>query len=154
MTNFKELTTAQFGDLLQEQNQYSTKKWPDLEKNKIYTITDYKTVETRIGVSMIISLLNNGEVWAPAHLKEKLETSEVELPYYIRPLGLKPCKDNKKNKYHAYCLIDQKKRMNVQTKFFFFLHHCIRHKSSCSHANHYKYNFSILLITQLWLCPH
>ena len=102
-----DITTAQFDELLEEQNQNSTKKWTDLEVNKIYTITDTKIVETEYGPSMVLTLLDNGEVWAPGHLKDKLEKS-AKPPYYMRPLGLKPCKNNKKNRYHAYDLVFSK----------------------------------------------
>ena len=43
----------------------------DLEINKIFTVTNIRMVLTKIGQAMILSLLNNGEVWAPEHLKTK-----------------------------------------------------------------------------------
>ena len=76
MTNpaneIQEITTAQFEKLLKEQTpEYDTQKWADLEINKIYTVTNTKMVDTQIGKSMILSLLNYGDVWAPEHLKIK-----------------------------------------------------------------------------------
>lgn len=99
----EEITTEEFEQLLEEQSQYETQKWADLELNKIYTITDYKTVQTTDGESTVLTLLNNGEVWCPAHLAIKIKGKDP--PFYVRPLGLKPCKANKKNKYHAYDLV-------------------------------------------------
>ena len=103
----KEITEEEFEELLKEQNEYNTKKWSDLEINKIYTIVDYKTVNTNNGEGTILILKDNGEVWSPSHLATKIEDKEP--PFYVRPLGLKTCKNNRKNKYHAYDLIFSKK---------------------------------------------
>ena len=71
----QEITTAQFDKLLKEQtHQYN--KWSDLEINKIYTVTNTKMIDTQKGKSMILSLLNNGDVWAPEHLKNKILNSD------------------------------------------------------------------------------
>lgn len=99
----QEITTGKFEQLLKDQSRYNTQKWSDLEINKIYTITNYKTITTSNGESVILTLKDNGEVWCPVHLAEKIEGKEP--PFYVRPLGLKPCKNNKKNKYHAYDLV-------------------------------------------------
>ena len=102
----QEITTAQFDKLLKEQTpQYN--KWSDLEINKIYTVTNTKMIDTQKGKSMILSLLNNGDVWAPEHLKNKILNSDYyyNLPFYIRQLGLKPCKNKPVNKYHAYDMV-------------------------------------------------
>ncbi len=101
------ITEAEFDELLEQQSQYDTKKWTDLEIKKIYTITSYRTVDTSNGESLVLTLKDNGDVWCPAHLAKKIEGKEP--PFYIRPLGLKPCKNNKKNKYHAYDLVFPKK---------------------------------------------
>ena len=98
-----DITTEEFEELLKEQSEYDTQKWSDLEINKIYTITNYRTIETSNGESVILTLKDNGEVWCPTHLATKIEGKEP--PFYVRPLGLKPCKNNKKNKYHAYDLV-------------------------------------------------
>ena len=89
-----EITTEEFEELLKEQSEYDTKKWSDLEINKIYTITSYRTIDTSNGESTILTLKDNVEVWCPAHLATKIEDKEP--PFYVRPLGLKPCKSNKK----------------------------------------------------------
>ena len=107
----KEITTKEFDAMLKEQTQYDTQKWTDLELNKVYTITAYRKVETSNGQSVILTLLNNGEVWAPSHLVNKINSKEP--PFYVRPLGLKPCKNNKKNKYHAYDLVFPKKQVST-----------------------------------------
>ena len=102
----QEITTAQFDKLLKEQTpQYN--KWSDLEINKIYTVTNTKMIDTQKGKSMILSLLNNGDVWAPEHLKNKILNSDYYYnpPFYIRPLGLKPCKNKPVNKYHVYDMV-------------------------------------------------
>ena len=104
----KEITTAEFDRLLEEQTpQYS--KWSDLEINKIYTVTNTTMVNTQKGESMVLSLLNNGEVWAPDHLKTRVIENNLSPPLYIRSRGLKPCKKkNPSNKYHAYDLVVRK----------------------------------------------
>lgn len=107
-------TKEEFEELLKEQSQFDTKKWTDLEINNIYTITDYREINTDNGVSVILTLKDNGEVWSPAHLTKKIEGKEP--PFYVRPLGLKPCKNNKKNKYHAYDLVFPKKESNYMHK--------------------------------------
>ena len=81
----------------------STTNGSDLEINKIYTVTNTKMIDTQKGKSMILSLFNNGDIWAPEHLKNKILNSDCYYnpPFYIRPLGLKPCKNKSVNKYHA-----------------------------------------------------
>jgi len=105
--NVIEITLEEFDELLKEQTQYDTKRWTDLEINKIYIVTSYRSVETSNGESVILTLKDNGEVWCPSHLGSKINGKEP--PFYIRPLGLKPCKTNRKNKYHAYDLVMPKK---------------------------------------------
>lgn len=102
-TKSQEISIDEFEQLLKEQSEYDTKKWSDLENNKIYTITEYRTIDTNNGESMILTLKDNGEVWCPTHLATKI--ADKEPPFYVRPLGLKLCKNNKKNKYHAYDLV-------------------------------------------------
>jgi hypothetical protein len=102
-----EILTEEFEELLRGQNQYDTKKWTDLEVNKIYIITSHKTVKTSNGESVVITLKDHGDVWGPSTLANKIKDKEP--PIYIRPLGLKPCKSNKKNKYHAFDLVFPKK---------------------------------------------
>ena len=101
-------TVAEFDRLLKEQTpEYS--KWTDLEINKIYTVTNTTMVNTKKGETMVLSLYNHGEVWIPDHLKTRITKNNLSPPLYIRPLGLKPCKDNPANKYHAYDLVVGKK---------------------------------------------
>ena len=68
----REITTAQFENLLKQQT-HDPQKWADLEINRIYTVTNTKIVPTKNGEAMILSLFNNGEIWAPEHLKTKSE---------------------------------------------------------------------------------
>ena len=101
----QEITTPQFDELLKEQTpEYNTKKWSDLEKNKIYTVTNTKMVDIQNGKSMILTLLNNGDVWAPEHLKHRICNGDTYInpPFYVRQLGLKPCKNNKKIKIPCF----------------------------------------------------
>ena len=70
-TEIKEITDAEFNKLLEEQApQY--KKWSDLEIKKIYIVTDTTMVDTQKGESMVLTLKNNGAVWAPGHLKKRV----------------------------------------------------------------------------------
>ena len=110
----QEITIDEFEELLKEQSEYDTQRWTDLEIKKIYTITSYRTVDTSNGESVVLTLKDNGEVWCPAHLAKKIDGKEP--PFYIRPLGLKPCKKNKKNKYHAYDLVFPKNTANYMHK--------------------------------------
>ena len=57
------ITAAEFGNLLKEQ---TYQKWSDLKINKIYTVINTRMV----GTSMVLTLLDNGEVWAPESLKK------------------------------------------------------------------------------------
>ena len=102
-TQFAQPTTEEFEQMLNEQSYHDTKKWTDLELNKIFIITDFRTVVTSNGESVILNILNEGEVWCPFHLADKIKNKPP--PFYVRPLGLKPCKKNRKNKYHAYDLV-------------------------------------------------
>ena len=92
------ITAAEFGNLQTYQ------KWSDLKINKIYTVINTRMVGTQYGTSMVLTLLDNGEVWAPESLKNKIVNSDTYFnpPFYVRPLGLKPCKKDRKNKYQAY----------------------------------------------------
>ena len=64
-------------------------------------------VPTEYDRAMILSLLNIGEVWAPEHLKTKIMNSDTYYipPFYLRPLGMKPCKDNPRKKCRSYDLV-------------------------------------------------
>ena len=101
------LTTTEFEKLLEEQTPQNS-KWSDFEINKIYGVTDIKMVDTQKGQAMVLSLLKYGEVWAPDHLKSRIIKNKLSPPLFIRPLGLKPCKNNPSNKYHAYDLVVRK----------------------------------------------
>ena len=74
----QEITTAQFDELLKEQTtQYN--KWSDLEENKIYTVTNTKMVYTQYGKSMMLTLLNNCDVWAPEKkLKHRICNGDIK----------------------------------------------------------------------------
>ena len=110
-TSDTDITEEEFEALLKEQSFGDVEKWTDLALNEIYKITSYRNVNTSKGTSMIISVKLNGDeedVWCPSHLATKIEHKEP--PFYVRPLGLRPCKTNKKNKYHAYDLVIPKQK--------------------------------------------
>ena len=67
-----------------------------LDTDKFLTVTNIRMAPTEYGQAMILSLLNIGEVWEPEHLKTKIMNSDTYFnpPFYLRPLGMKPCKDN------------------------------------------------------------
>jgi hypothetical protein len=96
------ITEKEFDAMLKEQKQYETQKWADLKIGKLYTITNTKIIDTAFGESTILTIEGVGEVWAPSSLAEKIKTNTP--PFYVRPNGLKPCRNNK-HKYHSYDLI-------------------------------------------------
>ena len=51
----REITPAQFENLLKEQTQHDTKKWADLEINKNYTVTNTRMVPTEKDYDFISS---------------------------------------------------------------------------------------------------
>ena len=73
-----EITIALFEKLLKEQiPKYDTHNLKDIEIDKLYTVTSTKVVDTQNGRSMILSLINNGEVWATENLKNKIINSDT-----------------------------------------------------------------------------
>ena len=78
-----------------------------LDTDKFLTVTNIKMVPTEYGPAMILSLLNIGEVWMPEHLKTKIMNSDTYFnpPFYLRPFGMNPCKDNPRKKYRSYDLV-------------------------------------------------
>ena len=78
-----------------------------LDINEFYTVTNIRMVPTKYGRVMILTLLNIGEVWMPEHLKTKIMNSDTYFhpPFYLRPLGMKPCKDHPRKKCPLYDLV-------------------------------------------------
>ena len=78
-----------------------------LETDKFLAVTNIKIVPTEYGQAMILSLLNIGEVWEPEHLKTTIMNSDTYFnpPFYLRPLAMKPCKDNPRKKCRSYDLV-------------------------------------------------
>ena len=102
------ITTEEFERMLDERRSRSegteglkAKKWTDLKIGKIYTIRSYRKVKTMYGDAALINT-QKGDVWCPQHLYDKIDGKNT--PMFVRPLGLKQCKNNK-NKYHAYDLV-------------------------------------------------
>ena len=77
-----------------------------LDINEFYTVTNIRMVPTKYGQAMILTLLNIGEVWMPEHMKTKIMNSDTYFhpPFYLRPLGMKPCKDHPRKKWLSYDL--------------------------------------------------
>ena len=67
-----------------------------LDTDRFVTVTNIKMVPTEYGQAMILTLLNIGEVWGSEHLKTKIMNSDTYFnpPFYLRPLGMKQCKDH------------------------------------------------------------
>ena len=79
-----------------------------LDTDRFVTVTNIKMVPTEYGqANMILTLLNIGEVWGSEHLKTKIMKSDTYFnpPFYLRPLGMKPCKDNPRKKCRSYDLV-------------------------------------------------
>ena len=82
MAEIQEITDAELNKLLEEQApQY--KKWSDLEIKKIYIVTDTTMVDTQKGESMVLTLKNNGAVWAPGHLKKRVVEKKIFVLHFI-----------------------------------------------------------------------
>ena len=80
-----EISTEEFEQLCEEQQQAEILKWEDLEVNAIYMITDTKTIETSNGEACIIILSGGEQVWAPSVLTKKLQNQHP--PLLVRPKG-------------------------------------------------------------------
>ena len=78
-----------------------------LDTDRFVTVTYIKMVPTEYDQAMILTLLNIGEVWGSEHLKTKIMNSDTYFnpPFYLRPLGMKPCKDHPRNKCRSYDLV-------------------------------------------------
>ena len=79
----------------------------ELDTDKFYTVTNIRMVPTKYGRTMILTLLNIGEVWGSEHMKTKIMNSDTYFnpPFYLRPLGMKPCKDHPRKKCPSYGLV-------------------------------------------------
>ena len=100
------LTTEVFEKMLNKQRSTfidykKAMKWTDLKIGKIYTIRSYRKVKTMYGDSTLIKTWK-GDVWCPKHLYDEIKGKNT--PMFVRPLGLKQCKNNK-NKFHDYDLV-------------------------------------------------
>ena len=78
-----------------------------LDTDRFVTVTNIKMVPTEYGQAMILTLLNIGEVWGSEHLKTKIMNSDTYFhpPFYLRPFGMKPCKDHPRKKCPSYDLV-------------------------------------------------
>ena len=78
-----------------------------LDTDEFLTVTNIRMVPTEYSQAMILTLLNIGEVWGSEHLKTKIMNTDTYFnpPFYLRPLGMKPCKDNPRKKCRSYDLV-------------------------------------------------
>ena len=78
-----------------------------LDTDNFLTVTNIRMVPTEYGQAMILTPLNIGEVWGSEHLKTKIMNSDTYFnpPFYLRPLGMKPCKDHPRKKCPSYDLV-------------------------------------------------
>ena len=78
-----------------------------LDTDEFLTVTNIKMVPTEYDQAMILTLPNIGEVWGSEHLKTKIMNSDTYFnpPFYLRPLGMKPCKDHPRKKCRSYDLV-------------------------------------------------
>jgi hypothetical protein len=90
--------------------------WSQLAINEIYKIEDKRIIlKTKFGKGMILRVSNvdgnTYHVWSPNLLSQKLlEEGEdkkkvVKFPCFIRPLGLKQCKNDTSRSYQAFQLL-------------------------------------------------
>ena len=94
-----------------------TQKWADLEIKELYTVTNTRMVDTQNAKVYDFTLLNNGDVWVPEHLKHRIINSDNHYnpPFYIISLGLNPYKSNHRNKYRAYdIVVNQSKSSEIK----------------------------------------
>ena len=79
----------------------------ELDTDKFYTVTNIRMVPTKYGQAMILTLLDIGEVPGSEHSKTKIMNSDTYFnpPFYLRPLGMKPCKDHPRKKCPSYDLV-------------------------------------------------
>ena len=100
-------TNEEFDQRVQSQAYQPAIKWRDLPINKIYCINNIKTVTTRYGSGTVLELTKQDastvEAWAPARLAKDLGWED--LPRYVKPLGLSPCKKDNTKTYHKYELL-------------------------------------------------
>lgn len=77
------ITENEFEELLLEQKS----KWSELEEGKIYKIECFRNINTKNGISTIIVLNDETEVWAPSSLSKRLQETDQVFPAYVRPKG-------------------------------------------------------------------
>ena len=100
-------TNEEFDQRMQSQAHQPAIKWRDLTAGTIYRIDQIKTVTTKYGQGTVLELTKQDastvQAWAPARLAKELGWDD--LPRYIRPLGLFPCKKDNTKTFHKYELL-------------------------------------------------
>ena len=81
------ITGKKFEELLLEQKSKEILKWSDLEEEEIYEINSFRNINTKNGISTIIVLSDETEVWAPSSLSKRLQETDQVFPAYVRPKG-------------------------------------------------------------------
>ena len=90
--------------------------WKDLLVETVYKVLSTSKIEqTRYGnPAMIIRMCTvDGReisVWATSLIMEDL--AEMQLPCFVKPLGLQQCKNDVKRLYHAYELLTMEELQN------------------------------------------
>ena len=101
----------EFTRRVQSQAHQPAVKWRDLIVGEIYRIDQVKTVTTKYGQGTVLELTKRDaskvEAWASARLTKDLNEGWCDLPRYIRPQGLVPCKSDNKKTYHKYELLSK-----------------------------------------------
>ena len=102
-------TDEEFTRRMQSQAHKPAIKWRDLTAGQIYRIDEVKSVTTNYGQGTVLQLTRRDastvEAWASARLTKDLGWGD--LPRYIRPLGLVPCRSDNTKTYHKYELLSK-----------------------------------------------
>ena len=100
-------TNEQFDQRVQSQAHQPALKWRELMIGEIYRIDLVKNIATKFGPGTVLELTKHDastvQAWAPAQLAKELGWGD--LPRFVRPLGLFPCKNDSTKSYHKYNLL-------------------------------------------------
>lgn len=100
------ISVEEFEKQLQKQKEANNaSKWRDLEKNKIYTITNLEFFPSQYGEICILTLNNDQRVFSPSCLTNRLKEDNKPLPRYVRPIGITESKRNPNQKYYSFDLV-------------------------------------------------
>ena len=109
-------TVEDFNKKVEKRRSETAVAWKDLMVETVYKILSTRKIEqTRFGNSaMIIRMCTvDGReisVWATSLIMKDL--TEMQLPCFVKPLGLQQCKKDEKRSYHAYQLLTMAELLN------------------------------------------